>query len=108
MPRTRAKLGIPFVGKDVPSRSSEFAHPDIIIGLTVLAYRYEGEFETAKTFFTSLDVSTNGENKKFVFDWFLGLRYTDFNDIIASLRCVCSCRFATPFPQAMFWLVFVL
>ena len=23
-------------------RSSEFAHPDILIGLTVLAYRYEG------------------------------------------------------------------
>ena len=42
MPRSRAKLAIPFVGKDVPSRSSEFAHPDIIIGLTVLAYRYEG------------------------------------------------------------------
>jgi hypothetical protein len=42
MPRTRAKLAIPFVGKDVPSRSSEFAHPDIIIGLTILAYRYEG------------------------------------------------------------------
>lgn len=30
------------VGKDVPSRSSEFAHPDIIIGLTILAYRYTG------------------------------------------------------------------
>eukprot|EP01083_Nonionella_stella_P030773 84290_1 len=56
MPRTRAKLGVPFVGKDVPSRSSEFAHPDIIIGLSILAYRYEG------------------------------LRYTDFTDIIASLR----------------------
>lgn len=28
--------------QDVPSRSSEFAHPDVIIGLTVLAYRYEG------------------------------------------------------------------
>ena len=42
MPRTRAKLGVPFVGKDVPSRSSEFAHPDVIIGLTALAYRYEG------------------------------------------------------------------
>ena len=56
MPRTRAKLAIPFVGKDVPSRSSEFAHPDVIIGLTVLAYRYEG------------------------------LRWTDFEDIIANLR----------------------
>lgn len=42
MPRTRAKLAIPFVGKDVPSRSSEFAHPDIILGLSTLAYRYEG------------------------------------------------------------------
>ena len=42
MPRSRFKLAIPFVGKDVPSRASEFAHPDIIIGLTVLAYRFEG------------------------------------------------------------------
>lgn len=40
MPRTRAKLAIPFVGKDVPSKSSEFAHPDVIIGLTILAYRF--------------------------------------------------------------------
>ena len=42
MPLTRAKLAIPFVGKDVPSQSSEFAHPDVVIGLTTLAYRYEG------------------------------------------------------------------
>ena len=27
--------------QDVPSRSSEFAHPDVAIGLTILAYRYE-------------------------------------------------------------------
>jgi len=50
MPRSRSKLAIPFVGKDVPSRASEFAHPDIIIGLSILAYRYEGlrrpDFET--------------------------------------------------------------
>merc|ERR1719159_435193 len=50
MPRSRFKLAIPFVGKDVPSRASEFAHPDIIIGLSILAYRYEGlrrqDFET--------------------------------------------------------------
>ena len=26
----------------VPSRSSEFAHPDVLIGLSILAYRYEG------------------------------------------------------------------
>jgi hypothetical protein len=40
VPRSRLKLAVPFLGKDVPSRSSEFAHPDIIIGLTILAYRY--------------------------------------------------------------------
>jgi hypothetical protein len=28
--------------KDVPSRSSEFAHPDVLIGLTALAYHIEG------------------------------------------------------------------
>ena len=42
LPRSRLKLGVPFVGKDVPTHSSEFAHPDIILGLTVFAYRYQG------------------------------------------------------------------
>ena len=49
MPRSRFKLAVPFVGKDVPSRASEFAHPDIIIGLTVLAYRYEASGAKAPT-----------------------------------------------------------
>lgn len=39
---SRLLLAVPFIGKDVPSRSSEFAHPDVLIGLTILAYRYEG------------------------------------------------------------------
>ena len=42
MPRARMGLAIPFVGKDTPSESSEFAHPDVVIGLTILAYRYDG------------------------------------------------------------------
>jgi hypothetical protein len=41
-PQSRKLMAVPFVGKDVPSRSSEFAHPDALIGLTILAYRYEG------------------------------------------------------------------
>jgi thiol-disulfide isomerase/thioredoxin len=56
MPRSRLMLAIPFVGKDVPSDASEFAHPDIIIGLTILAYRYEG------------------------------LRFSDFKEILSALR----------------------
>jgi hypothetical protein len=39
---TRRLAAIPFVGKDVPSRASQFSHPDVVIGLTTLAYRYEG------------------------------------------------------------------
>lgn len=39
VPRSRLKLAVPFIGKDVPSKASEFAHPDVIIGLTILAYR---------------------------------------------------------------------
>ncbi len=31
---------VPFVGKDVPSTRSEFAHPDVVIGCTILAYRF--------------------------------------------------------------------
>ena len=42
MPMSRQLLAVPFVGKDTPSIASEFAHPDVILGLTVLAYRYEG------------------------------------------------------------------
>lgn len=30
------------IDQDVPSPSSEFAHPDITIGLTLLSLRYEG------------------------------------------------------------------
>ena len=39
-PQSRRLMAVPFMGKDVPSRSSEFAHPDVLIGLTILAYRY--------------------------------------------------------------------
>jgi hypothetical protein len=42
IPMSRKLLAVPFVGKDVPSRASEFSHPDVLIGLTILAYRYEG------------------------------------------------------------------
>jgi len=42
MPLSRKLLAVPFVAKDVPSRSSEFAHPDVVVGLTILATRYEG------------------------------------------------------------------
>jgi hypothetical protein len=38
----RKLLAVPFVGKDAPSPTSEFAHPDAIIGLSILAYRYDG------------------------------------------------------------------
>lgn len=37
----RTVLAVPFVGKDVPSRAAEFANPEVLIALTVLAYRYE-------------------------------------------------------------------
>eukprot|EP00946_MAST-07B_sp_MAST-7B-sp1_P000712 g712.t1 len=41
-PLSRKLLGIPFVGKDVPSSAAEFAQPDVLISATILAYRYEG------------------------------------------------------------------
>ena len=42
LPRSRRFLAVPFVGKDAPSPSSEYAHPDVAIGLSYLAYRFEG------------------------------------------------------------------
>jgi hypothetical protein len=40
--KSRRLLAVPFVGKDVPSRSSEFANPEVQIGLTIVAYRLHG------------------------------------------------------------------
>eukprot|EP00466_Bigelowiella_natans_P012371 jgi/Bigna1/86051/estExt_fgenesh1_pg.C_70337 len=42
IPDSRRSLAVPFVGKDKPSCASEFAHPDVLIGLTIMAYRYSG------------------------------------------------------------------
>ena len=42
VPQARKLLAVPFVGKDVPSKSSEFSHPDVKIAFSILAYRYEG------------------------------------------------------------------
>ena len=39
---TRRMLAVPFVGKGVPARVSEFASPEMMIGMTVLAYHVEG------------------------------------------------------------------
>ena len=38
----RKLLAVPFVGKDMPSDAAEFSSPDVIVGFTLLAYRYEG------------------------------------------------------------------
>ena len=42
MPTSRRLLAVPFVGKDIPSQTNEFSHPDVVIGLTICAYRHEG------------------------------------------------------------------
>ena len=42
LPKTRRLLAVPFVGKDIPSRTNEFSHPDVVLGLTICAYRLEG------------------------------------------------------------------
>lgn len=49
-PISRRLLAVPFVGKDVPSLASEFSHPDVVITITIAAYRHEGlRFEDFKT-----------------------------------------------------------
>jgi hypothetical protein len=42
MPKSRKLLAVPFMGKDVPTRASEFSHPDVVMGLSILAFRHEG------------------------------------------------------------------
>ena len=50
---SRELLAVPFVGKDTPSRFSEFAQPEVIIGFTIAAYRIEGLRERDITRFFS-------------------------------------------------------
>lgn len=40
--KSRRLLAVPYVGKDRPSATSEFSHPDVLIGFTLLAYRCNG------------------------------------------------------------------
>jgi hypothetical protein len=62
MPRSRLHLAIPFVGKDAPSSASEFAHPDVTVGLTILGYRYEGlRLEHMKDILRSLKANLSRE-----------------------------------------------
>ena len=47
---SRRLLAVPFVGKDSPSRASEFSHPDVVISLTILAFRYQVQY--SKSYYT--------------------------------------------------------
>jgi len=42
IPLSRRLLAVPFEGKDRATTSSEFAHPEVLVGLSFFAYRYEG------------------------------------------------------------------
>lgn len=35
-------VAIPFQGKDLPSARSEFSHPDVMLGFTIISYLYQG------------------------------------------------------------------
>ncbi|XP_018895940.2 uncharacterized protein [Bemisia tabaci] len=36
------RIAIPFLGKDTPSPRSEFSHPDVMLGFTIISYLYKG------------------------------------------------------------------
>ena len=42
LPPRRLLTAVPFIGKDSPSPTAEFANPDVVILLTFLSYRYAG------------------------------------------------------------------
>ena len=68
LPKSRRFLAVPFIGKDVPSRSSEFSHPDVLIGMSILAYRYQGlrpsDFKVVMTGLQEQMREENGAYKK--------------------------------------------
>lgn len=38
----RKPIAVPFLGKDTPSERSEFSHPDVMLGFSILSYLYQG------------------------------------------------------------------
>ena len=69
VPSSRRLLAVPFVGKDIPSRTNEFSHPDIVIGLTICAHRHEGlrrgDFKTLlRGLLASLENETGPQGKR--------------------------------------------
>ncbi|KAL4512507.1 hypothetical protein ABPG72_020344 [Tetrahymena utriculariae] len=40
--KRQKEIAVPFKAKDQPSEKSEFSHPDIMIGFTILSYLYNG------------------------------------------------------------------
>lgn len=42
VPKNRKLLAVPFVALDLPSEASEFSNPEVVIGLSTLAYRLAG------------------------------------------------------------------
>ena len=69
VPTSRRLLAVPFVGKDIPSRTNEFSHPDIVIGLTICAHRHEGlrrgDFKTLlRGLLASLENETGPQGKR--------------------------------------------
>jgi hypothetical protein len=86
MPDTRRYLAIPFEGKDVPSKSSEFAHPDITIGLTIFGYRVRTLPSNLSRQCLSGVVPSNLLRVLWGCGQYEGLRYHDFDQVMNSLR----------------------
>jgi hypothetical protein len=64
-PKSRRLLAVPFVGKDRPSATSEFSHPDVLIGLSLIAYRINGlRMDNLKELITSVREDMEDESGK--------------------------------------------
>lgn len=100
MPRSRKLLAVPFVGKDVPSAAAEFAHPDVAIGLTVLAYRYEGLRWGDFQLVTKVDDETyQGASARYVF--FNIFLFSSFLPRVIPVACFSSALAAASFYELL-------
>lgn len=98
MPATRWKLAIPFISKDVPSRSSEFAHPGTTYHLPAPTstsrfppWRSSATLQAASSLIVSLALLCVCAADVVIALTFLGyryegLRYEDFADVVTAIR----------------------
>ncbi|MHA7841058.1 MAG: DUF3645 domain-containing protein [Gammaproteobacteria bacterium] len=72
-------IAVPFIGKDTPTLRSEFSHPDVMIGFTILSYLYKGLSLLEKRY--ALNIAN-----QYLLSWFE--KINNYPNYLANFKCL--------------------